>query len=645
MSASYRAARAAWRLSRNIAWRFRKHRVEQRIRHVDPLPAPAQPGGAIVFFTPEAGVTPHFVAQCIVARTLKERGHRVIMVRCFQCFQRCPVMDMVQLPYGLDAEGRRDTCLQCADVSLRYLDAYGLDHLDLRSLETPELLASVRAAVRDAPADLRGFEFRSVAFGRLTVMDLALSLKISQLDVIDEATRTAWLDYLEASVTSFLLVEEICRRMPVRALLHCENYPMLLAARMSAARLGVPSVVVTHPAHRNVDRQRLVFSHQPATSFVQQHLDDWPSWRDRPLPSDTIRDIGDDLHHRFRGRGSHQYSPPTSYRGHDIRSELGLSTSKPLIVAYTSSLDEAMADVSAREVIGMPHVPGPQPFAHQVEWLSALVEHVERRDDVQLVVRVHPREGPGRVAGESQHLDELKSLFRAPRASCHFIWPDDPVSSYDLGEAADLVLTSWSSIGFEFARLGAPVLAMSDAITAFPRGDFIDFAPTRAEYFASLQRLLGAPANLERVKRAWRWYFLTTLAGVVDLSDVVPRSNARGLPRFRTPHNAALIERIVLEGIDPVALASANAAVAPAALTEETDALRRELRRVVHSMITGRSMAGDFALVLDPAERTRLPSGAHVIRIDGALVRYTVGSRTRVRYSPLTARLAPLCTS
>ena len=74
------------------------------------------------------------------------------------------------------------------------------------------------------------------------------------------------------------------------------------------------------------------------------------------------------------------------------------------------------------------------------------------------------------------------------------MWPQDPVSSYDLGEAADLVLTSWSTIGLEMARLGAPgARRVNGAISAIPQDDFMEWGSTTPAYFEKLRELLERP--------------------------------------------------------------------------------------------------------------------------------------------------------
>src|ERR1700738_4584743 len=67
----------------------------------------------VVFFAPEAGVVPHYIAHCIVAKSLEERGHRTLIVRCFDVYPRCVVMDGEGLPPDLTAEQRSSVCASC----------------------------------------------------------------------------------------------------------------------------------------------------------------------------------------------------------------------------------------------------------------------------------------------------------------------------------------------------------------------------------------------------------------------------------------------------------------------------------------------------------------------------------------------------
>src|SRR4051812_1849032 len=79
---------------KDVVWKLRKSGVGQRAELLSNLPPKDALRGSTVFFVPYAGVTAMFAQASVIARTLKERGHRVYMARCFRVFDRCPVMDM-----------------------------------------------------------------------------------------------------------------------------------------------------------------------------------------------------------------------------------------------------------------------------------------------------------------------------------------------------------------------------------------------------------------------------------------------------------------------------------------------------------------------------------------------------------------------
>ena len=96
----------ARRLKNSIAWSVRKRRVARQIAPVVDHPSKDRLNGATLFFVPYAGVTPMFAQACVVARTLKERGHRVVFARCWRLFERCPVIDMHLLPFDASEEAK-----------------------------------------------------------------------------------------------------------------------------------------------------------------------------------------------------------------------------------------------------------------------------------------------------------------------------------------------------------------------------------------------------------------------------------------------------------------------------------------------------------------------------------------------------------
>jgi hypothetical protein len=646
----------ARRARKDVGWALRRRVVSREIERVPPLPSRETLAGATLFFVPYAGVTPMLAQAAVVGRTLAERGHRVVFARCYRLFERCPVMDMHGLSYEATAEQKLESCLKCADNSLSMLAEYDLPTVDLRSLVTPAMRQQIERALADAPADLAEFKFEGLLFGKLSLMDVVLGRKISDFAEMTESDRRGWRDYLRSCLLSYLLVDRCFQEFGISRVVHVNDYSLLMGARAAARKHGAPCYCLAFPGHRNVDLSRYLTLSNVYKPIAYQLLSHWPASRDLSLEPAVVREVADDLLTRLRGAGSFIYSPGKTIEQTEIRARLGLSTERRLLLAYTSSLDEMLASQMVMNATDTAIPDRPQPFRDQIDWLTALVRHVGASDDLQLVVRVHPREGANkRESVVSQHLAKLKRAFSAPLPHCRFVWPQDPVSSYDLGEAADVVLTSWSTIGLEMARLGVPVLvAFNGAIAAIAEDDFLEWAPTPPAYFDKLRELLERPVTFAQVARAFRWYGLSVLGATLDFSDIVPSSSFAGLPKYKTPREAATLEEIVIWGKDvcDVNLERWRASQTPQSGERESAELARHLRRFVHFLMTGEDSTHDAPLWVrsvpgEASESDSAPEAARdgrpLIELSGSSVAYHDAGQVTRRYSPMVARLATLC--
>ena|GEM_PF-6196277 len=189
----------------------------------------------------------------------------------------------------------------------------------------------------------------------------------------------------------------------------------------------------------------------------------------------------------------------------------------------------------------------PQPFRDQASWLEHLIEYIRTRPNLQLIVRIHPREGKTkRDPFESRHLQILKARLNGSYERCKIIWPEDPISSYDLAETADLILTSWSTIGLEMARCGVPVVTSFQELS-FPNDDFLRFGgEIPNEYDATLDASLrDTSASLEAIYRAYRCFFMFHLSFALPFDDHSLRGDGFQPVPFVMPQEAPTLERLL----------------------------------------------------------------------------------------------------
>ena len=608
----------------------------------------------ILFCIPEAGVIPHFAALCIVARTMQELGYAVAFTRCTRTFTRCPVMDMHSLPYVGGMDIKAQICANCESVSSQVLQLYGLRSIDLGRLVTESVRNRVQAAIEKAPVDLREFTFDGIPFGKVVGHDLVLATKVHDLSDPNTVDRAAWISYIESALLMFLGIGDLCDHLPVKRMIYYNDYFLNLTCRLVGSRRGIPALTFSQASHLNVDRRRYVMQSEIASRAHHQEILRWSEWRNLSLAVHDVRAVGDDILHRFRGQGSHLYSPAKQVQQSKFFESFDLSPQRKLLVAYTSSLDEKIAGELTDEGLGIKTAASEQPFADQIEWLKALTDYVRRSDHLQLIVRIHPREGANkRERIPSQHLEQLRRDFNRRVDHCRFVWPEDVVSSYDLLEIADVVLTSWTTVGLEAARLGVPSM-MAFGQVSYPHDDFLVWAPTAKEYFAHLEYLLSNDGSLDRVARAFRSSYVYRLGCSLDLGDVVPSSDFTAFPPFKMPREAFAIEEAIVsvKGIWDINRERSKVAQSAESVAAETDELKKQLRRIIHFLQTGEDRP-ITTLEMVPAEfdsndrgpATTSSGNAEVARISVVAnkTQYHFGGQTFRRTSPMVARLVPLC--
>jgi hypothetical protein len=607
--------------------------------------------GVTLFWIPEAGVAPHLVAMEILARTLVEEGHRVLFTRCYEGFPRCPVMDMYNLDEPPAADAARSCCDRCLYNSVRMLGTYRLPALDLRPwLDRIQPRLNELTPVR--PADPSTFTFEGIPFGLLAMHDLILANKLGNVDDIPSKFDVAWWDRTRSCVTAYLVVTELASSGEISHLVHFNDGALHVSARLAAERAGIPCRSIAFASHMGVDRRKIVVTKTIAHDAMLRHASTWEQWRDIPLSTSAIREVGDDVVRHFTNPGgaSHIYSRGLSSNSVDIRDRLGLSGDRRIAVAFTSSLDEDNAARAYRKALGIDgSAVEDSPFPDQLSWLRHIADQISKSEDLQLVVRVHPREDANDREGvRSEHLRLLRAELGKSRDHVHVVWPRDPVSSYDLARIAHLALVSWSSIGLELARAGVPVLATSvGTFHGLPRNEGVAWEPTVTAYYRRLRELTVDGVVLDDVIMAYRFYAMRQLGLTTDVSDLVTTAGYRFLPRWRSPRESKRLVEALVGDLDPGedSLMRLERQRTPLGDSEERTEVKAQMRRLFELVTIGRDPVegGRPLRQVEMAAGDRQPRSAAepgVVAVSGDVVWFVEDGSWRSVDSPMAARLA-----
>jgi hypothetical protein len=630
--------RFAWWKSRPLLWR----KITARGNALVTQP-PATARRRILVYCPDTFVREHFISLQTIARLLAKAGHEILLGHCRSIFERCMPKDSV--PGDAPAVRGQNICISCIRSRFELLDLADFDGFSLGKAITPQIRARANALVDALPdAELAHFALDGIKLGVACLHDLMLSRKLMTDSQLEPRHYLYLRQYLKSVIATYLGMKDFLPRAGFTDILIYGQYAANVALICAAKAAGINWRMIGNVNHLGVDRGRFYIYGSQTRLWLHELIDQWPAWRDLPMAQDEIEETGDDVLMRFGAKSYTTYSPAKT-RDDDVFSALKLDPSRRLVVAFTSSLDEFHAEAFVDDVLGFP-VPAPErPFADQIAWLKAISAEIAKRNDLQLVIRIHPREDANKREGaRSRHLELLRKHLTDLPPHVQVVWPADPVSSYNLMEVADLVQVWTSTVGLESARLGVPVIKIFRGYESYPEGDFALSAATPQGVLMAMDTALSWAPNLDRLVKAWRYYGYSRFAASIDLRDVVPGAGAQGLAAYRPAKRADELSRAVFDGAPPwtINLQSADFAATRLPPDKEAVAVKRQLRHIVHAIFTGEIPPTDVSLLPQdgPALANDAPDGAFAA--DGAHCSYAWAGRIHTRYSPMCARLAML---
>ena len=172
------------------------------------------------------------------------------------------------------------------------------------------------------------------------------------------------------------------------------------------------------------------------------------------------------------------------------------------------NLDDRPVILLATNVLGDSLTLGRQVFSNSMaEWVEKTVRYFANRQDVQLVIRVHP--GEVLTHGTSM-VTVIKAALGDIPAHIRLIEPDEKINTYDILDITRLGLVYSTTVGLEMAMRGIPVIIAGQ--THYRNRGFTCDPTSWDLYFSMLEEKLrdleSAQLTQKQVELAWRYAYL-----------------------------------------------------------------------------------------------------------------------------------------
>ena len=432
----------------------------------------------------------------VLARALDLRGADIEFLVCDKAI---PVCQMVKAGRATPEQIRDETpiafCDKCVNRGKERLVPLGYPVRRLVDYVTADDRAAARGLSRSIPYK----EIATFAPDGLAVGDHALAGALRYFargDLNGEPLGEPVLRrYLEAGLLTIA---------GIRRLLETHHYDILVINHgiyipqgmiVEVARsLGV-RVVTYNPAYR---KHSFIFSHDASYHFtmIEEPAEHWKTYAWTPGLAEEAKGYLD----------SRRFGHNDWVRFHEERQEdvvpllrdAGCNPDRPYVALLTSVVWDAQLHYRSNA------------FANMLDWLNQTVAYWRHRDDLQLLIRVHPAEVRGMIPSRQRVVDELAREFPTLPAGVFVFGPEHPVSTYALCENADSVIIFNTKAGAEMSALGVPVIVAGEA---WIRGkDFTQDVSSPSQYFKLLDALpghrrLSAEQHALAMRYAYHFFF------------------------------------------------------------------------------------------------------------------------------------------
>ena len=480
--------------------------------------------------------------SAIIGEWMRQLGHDVVELSCGGFgVAACPALEYRYGSSDVSEKARKQICNECRgmshaightkDVALIRIDEYiEPDDYDACRLKAKLLVAKTRNSVTHE-------ELKLISHASYEIL---LRLKFQGEEIPENHKQS-----LENAIYVCLLAETGTKRL-------LEKYPSFDRVIVNNSLRGLNRTILNcviqsgaQPVFVNAGSN---IAHQLSQIMIfntEEASLDWansPGWQayklsDAQIP--RLQQIKEHFVSLFEAKSNFVYSDQSrSMSSEVIYKRLHLSHDKTTFLALMASNDERVAaeSVGALEFFR----DRKYLFKNQIAWLKFLVEEFRSRPDIQLIIRVHPREFPNkRESVLSEHArDLLKELDDLP-SNVHVNWPTDEISLYDLVQVVDVGLVASSSTGLQLATLGIPIgIHNSSLLTGYTRELGTDLGSTK-EYRAFLDSALNHRWSVENVIAGLKWHsYMFNCLSV----DILSTSNEQG----RTSNHSHLFTQLQL---------------------------------------------------------------------------------------------------
>jgi hypothetical protein len=380
-----------------------------------------------------------------IAASLRLRGYNVHAIICDAPYKACATREITS---GVPIEAWAETCVSCIASTRGVLDILGIPYSSIGDYVPQEKRDELRKkASQYDRTNIAELTHDGLLVGQNVSSTIARYLQGTRLEEGEEIVR----EYAySALVTAEASRKVFDRFQPTRVFMSHGTYVDWGPALHTALERGIPvtgwkaSYLTSRFFFRHVeDRTRIDFHKLSERA--------WEARRRAPFTAEEEESLRTFLDRRYHQHVSFDMKRLQKYTGEmdSFRVKYSITGDKPVwgIMAHINW--DSVSDYS------------PMAYASFDEWMVDTIKQICEMPEVQWLIKVHPAEAYGNLAGGVHQLIETRFPNLPPHVQ--MIPAEEEISPLEFFQLLDGGITIYGTAGLELALQGKPVVLAGEA--------------------------------------------------------------------------------------------------------------------------------------------------------------------------------------
>jgi len=469
------------------------------------------------------------IFESLLAVSLNTRGHNVEFLLCDGVLSACIMCTLKNVDEDeYFKSGSKKICNSCFINSYKFLKPTKIkirvlsDYLETQDNKFINNLNFKKMEFQE----LKNFSINDISIGEHAYAGALRYYGSTELEN-NYKSKSILSEYLKSGVKSYLASNRLFKKNKYNEVLINHGIYIPQGVIISVAKKNKVNVTVWCPGYR---RNTFTLTRND-TYHKSLVIENNNNWQDIDLKEKLEKKTLDYIDSRILGKKDWIYfhNNPT-FNVEKLFYDLQIDLKKPIIALLPNTIWDAQLDYPFNF------------FKNILEWIFYTIDYFIERDDIQLLIRVHPAEVNDTKPSKQRIKDEIIKKYKILPKNIFIIEAENNISTYSLVEKCNSAIIYATKMGIELCANGKPVIVCGEG---FVRNKKIAIDIESKPHYLNVLEKLPLKNYKVDLLRARKYAYHFFFRKMIPIKSII--ENQKNWPNFEIDKE---LEKILIERSD-----------------------------------------------------------------------------------------------